>query len=75
MGERVGIALRERGGVGESLNEEWMVGAGGVGVGMGNGREDIKEMGDDVRLRNDEDGVGHMIGEVLKQKYEMWLYK
>ena len=46
MGEYVGLKIDERMGLGDGGNDIWMVGEGGVGVGMGNGGDNVKEVGD-----------------------------
>ena len=48
---------------GDSLNDVSMLEAAGVGVAMGNAREDVKAMGFPVCLSNDEDGVARYIDE------------
>ncbi|PRR90960.1 Cof-type HAD-IIB family hydrolase [Bacillus sp. NMCN1] len=66
LAERLGIPLRQTAAVGDSLNDESMLLAAGVGVAMGNAREDIKEIVDHVTLTNDEHGVAYMIRHLLK---------
>lgn len=50
---------------GDSLNDVSMLAAAGIGVAMGNAREDVKAMGFPVCLTNDEDGVARYIEEYI----------
>ncbi|MCV6900836.1 HAD hydrolase family protein, partial [Escherichia coli] len=66
LAERLGIPLSQTAAVGDSLNDESMLRAAGVGVAMGNARQDMKEIADHVTLTNDEHGVAYMIRHLLK---------
>lgn len=66
LAERLGVPLRQTAAVGDSLNDESMLRAAGVGVAMGNARQDMKEIADHVTLTNDEHGVAYMIRHLLK---------
>ncbi|MFS0654123.1 Cof-type HAD-IIB family hydrolase [Bacillus sp. 179-C3.3 HS] len=67
LAEKLGIPLSETLAVGDSLNDESMLRVAGVGVAMGNAREDIKEISDWVTLTNDEHGVASMIHRLLNE--------
>ncbi len=62
-GEHFGFTMDELLAFGDSLNDVSMLEAAGVGVAMGNAREDVKAMGFPVCGRNDEDGVARYIEE------------
>ena len=47
--------------VGDSFNDKSMIENAGLGVCMGNGREEIKKIADFVTLSNDDDGIAHLI--------------
>lgn len=66
LAERLGVPLSQTAAVGDSLNDESMLRAAGVGVAMGNARQDMKEIADHVTLTNDEHGVAYMIRHLLK---------
>lgn len=57
--------MAETAAVGDSLNDYSMLQAAGKGIAMGNAREDIKEIADAVTLTNDQNGVAHMIRNLL----------
>ena len=61
--EHFGFGMDELLTFGDSLNDVSMLEAAGVGVAMGNAREDVKAMGFPVCLSNDEDGVARYIDE------------
>lgn len=61
--QHFGFAMEELLTFGDSLNDVSMLEAAGVGVAMGNAREDVKAMGFPVCLTNDEDGVARYIDE------------
>ena len=50
---------------GDSLNDGAMIEAAGIGVAMGNGAEEIKEMADWTAPTNDEEGVAYTIRTML----------
>ncbi|WP_235675168.1 HAD hydrolase family protein [Bacillus altitudinis] len=68
LGHEVGICGEEVMGIGENGKEVWMVEFGGCGVGMGNGIEDVKGVGDVVRKWNKEGGVGDVVDEGVMGK-------
>ncbi|WP_260862585.1 HAD hydrolase family protein [Bacillus pumilus] len=68
VGKEVGIGCEEVMGIGENGKEVWMVEFGGCGVGMGNGIDDVKGVGDVVRKWNNEGGVGDMLDELVLGK-------
>ena len=61
--QHFGFAMEELLAFGDSLNDVSMLEAAGVGVAMGNAREDVKAMGFPVCLTNDKDGVARYIDE------------
>ena len=61
--EHFGFRMDELLTFGDSLNDVSMLEAAGIGVAMGNAREDVKAMGFPVCLSNDEDGVARYIDE------------
>lgn len=65
LAKRLGIPMAETAAVGDSLNDYSMVHAAGKGVAMGNAREEIKEIADAVTLTNDQNGIAHMIKNLL----------
>ncbi|WP_353856665.1 Cof-type HAD-IIB family hydrolase [Bacillus sp. Bos-x628] len=65
LADRLGIPLSNTAAIGDSLNDRSMLQVAGVGVAMGNARKDIKEMADQMTLTNDENGVAHMIRQLL----------
>lgn len=56
-----GFEMSELLSFGDSLNDVSMLEAAGVGVAMGNAREDVKAMGFPICLSNEEDGVARYI--------------
>lgn len=65
LAQKLGIPMAETAAVGDSLNDYSMLQAAGKGIAMGNAREDIKEIADAVTLTNDQNGVAHMIRNLL----------
>lgn len=61
--DHFGFRMDELLAFGDSLNDVSMLEAAGVGVAMGNAREDVKAMGFPVCGTNEEDGVAHYIEE------------
>ena len=61
--EHFGFRMDELIAFGDSLNDVSMLEAAGIGVAMGNAREDVKAMGFPVCLSNNEDGVARYIDE------------
>lgn len=61
--EHFGFRMEELLAFGDSLNDVSMLEAAGVGVAMGNAREDVKAMGFPTCRTNAEDGVAHYIEE------------
>ncbi|MCY8402913.1 Cof-type HAD-IIB family hydrolase [Bacillus sonorensis] len=68
LAHKLGIPLDETAAVGDSLNDYSMLKAAGRSFAMGNAREDIKEMADEVALTNDENGVAHILRHLIDQK-------
>lgn len=66
LGEHLGILPEEMMAFGDAQNDLDMIHYAGVGVAMGNGHPQLKEAADRVTLTNDEDGVGVVIREYLK---------
>lgn len=62
-GEHFGFTMDELLTFGDSLNDVSMLEAAGIGVAMGNAREDVKSLGFPVCRTNDEDGVARYIDE------------
>lgn len=56
-----GVSREEVMAVGDSYNDLEMIAWAGLGVVMGNAREEIKARADYVTLSNEEDGVGHVL--------------
>ncbi|MGA3882527.1 HAD hydrolase family protein, partial [Bacillus pumilus] len=50
LAERLGVPLSQTAAVGDSLNDESRLRAAGVGVAMGNARQDMKEIADHVTV-------------------------
>ncbi|KXZ17111.1 Cof-type HAD-IIB family hydrolase [Bacillus nakamurai] len=65
LAKRLGIPMAETAAAGDSLNDYSMLQAAGKGVAMGNARGDIKEIADAVTLTNDQNGIAHMIKNLL----------
>lgn len=61
IGEYYGIEQCEMIAVGDGFNDLSMIEYAGLGVAMGNSREEIKKKANYVTLSNDEDGVAHVI--------------
>ncbi|MDA1476634.1 Cof-type HAD-IIB family hydrolase [Bacillus changyiensis] len=68
LSQKLGIPLEETATVGDSLNDCSMLKIAGKSFAMGNACKEIKELADDVTLTNDENGVAHMIHQIIKQK-------
>ena len=62
-GKHFGFTMDELLSFGDSLNDVSMLEADGTGIAMGNAREDVKALGFQVCLTNDEDGVARYIDE------------
>ena len=63
--DHFGFRMDELLAFGDSLNDVSMLEAAGVGVAMGNAREDVKAMGFPVCGTNEEDGVARYIEEYI----------
>ena len=63
--DHFGFRMDELLAFGDSLNDVSMLAAAGIGVAMGNAREDVKAMGFPVCRTNDEDGVARYIEEYI----------
>lgn len=61
LAERLGVKQEEVLAVGDSLNDLEMIRYAGLGVAMGNGRQEVKEAADVVTSSNQEDGVAQAI--------------
>lgn len=61
----LGVELEQVVAVGDNLNDTEMVEAAGLGVAMGNGHEDLKQLAAHVTLSNDEDGVAAVIRDYI----------
>lgn len=59
--KHLGMERKDLVAVGDSFNDQPMIEIAGLGVCMGNGRDEIKAISDFVTLSNDEDGVAYMI--------------
>lgn len=68
LSRKLGISLQETAAVGDSLNDFSMLKIAGKSFAMGNAREDIKEMADEVTLTNDENGVAHILNQLIEQQ-------
>lgn len=64
-GDRLGFAPENAVAFGDSLNDLSMLEAAGLGIAMGNAREDVKRRVHTVCLTNDEDGVARYIDQYL----------
>ena len=62
----LGISMNHVMAFGDSYNDINMIRAAGIGVAMGNAREDVKAAADVITLSNDEDGVADMVVRKLK---------
>lgn len=62
-GKHFGFTMDELLSFGDSLNDVSMLEVAGTGIAMGNAREDVKALGFQVCLTNDEDGVARYIDE------------
>ncbi len=58
VGERIGWRMENVMLVGERVNDMGMIEEGGLGIGMGNGEEVVKEAGDWMTGGKREEGVG-----------------
>lgn len=61
LAQQLGVARQEVMAVGDSLNDVEMLSYAGLGVAMGNARDEVKERADAVTAANDEDGVAEAI--------------
>jgi Cof subfamily protein (haloacid dehalogenase superfamily) len=61
LAERLGINQKEVLAVGDSLNDLEMIQYAGIGVAMGNGRQEVKEAANVVTSSNQDDGVAQAI--------------
>lgn len=61
LADHFGIDLSEVIAIGDSWNDHEMIEVAGLGVAMGNAVEALKDIADYVTLRNDEDGVRHVV--------------
>ncbi|MEC1259339.1 Cof-type HAD-IIB family hydrolase [Bacillus swezeyi] len=67
LSQKLGIPLHETAAVGDSLNDCSMLKIAGKSFAMGNAREDIKELADEVAPTNDENGVAHILHKLIEQ--------
>lgn len=67
LGRIFGIAREEMIAVGDSYNDLDMIEYAGLGVVMGNARDEVKKVADYVTLDNEADGVAHVIEKFLLQ--------
>lgn len=63
--ELLGMSMDQVIAVGDSLNDIAMIRAAGLGVAMGNAQDIVKETADKVTLHHDDDGVAHIIQQIL----------
>lgn len=68
LGEYFGITQSEMIAVGDGYNDLSMIEYAGLGVAMGNSKEEIKNRADTVTLSNDEDGVAEVIYRYILKK-------
>ncbi len=61
LAERLGIPQQDVMAIGDSFNDLEMIQYAGLGVAMGNARQEIKEQADIVTVSNEEDGVAEAI--------------
>lgn len=61
VAKSLGIDLSETIAIGDEMNDMTMVRAAGLGVAMGNGREELKAVADFITSTNDNDGVAEII--------------
>ena len=67
LGERYQIHPSEIIAIGDEMNDISMLRYAGLGVAMGNAREEVKEQADFITRSNDEDGVAHVINSFVKK--------
>ena len=60
-----GIAMEEVIAIGDSLNDLAMIREAGLGVAMGNAQDEVKRQADMVTLSHVEDGVAHILREIV----------
>ena len=65
LGEILGISREEIMAFGDGANDLDMMKEVGIGVAMGNGKEEIKEAADYIAASNDEDGVARFLEEYV----------
>ncbi|GFR39306.1 5-amino-6-(5-phospho-D-ribitylamino)uracil phosphatase YcsE [Insulibacter thermoxylanivorax] len=63
--ERLGYEMSQIIAVGDSLNDLAMIREAGLGIAMGNAQDEVKEAADMVTLSNNEDGVAHILRQVV----------
>lgn len=63
--EQMGIDLNEVFAIGDSANDKEMLTCSGIGVAMGNAKEEVKGIADYITLGNDEGGIAYAIGNFL----------
>lgn len=68
LGRSLGIKQEEIMACGDSFNDYEMIRQAGYGVAMGNAEKEIKEIADYITLTNEEDGVAHVIEQILGRK-------
>lgn len=68
LSQNLGIPLSDTAAAGDSQNDYSMLKIVGKSFAMGNAREDIKEMADEVAPANDENGVAHILRHFIDQK-------
>lgn len=71
LAERLGIKQKEVLAVGDSLNDLEMIQYAGIGVAMGNGRQEVKEAANVVTSSNQEDGVAQAIEKYVLGQNEL----
>ncbi len=47
--------------IGDQMNDLDLLEWAGLGIAMGNGRRELKQIADDITLANSEDGVAHAL--------------
>ena len=66
LAEHLGLSLKEVICFGDNLNDLEMIQIAGVGVAMGNGRQEVQDSADIVAPRNTDDGVGTVLQSLMK---------
>ncbi|SDY45421.1 hypothetical protein SAMN05421736_1029 [Evansella caseinilytica] len=75
LGKKLGISMNEMVSIGSYTNDIEMVAASGLGVAMGQGPQELKNIADWVTRSNNQNGVGYMVKEVFRKQFHPAVFK